>query len=145
MTLIEFLEARLAEDEATARAVEDHSAPWDGQWKADGPDAVRTYNDWVLFHGRGRPLAPGLTDHVARHDPARVLAEVEMKRALLRFHAPKEVDGPVMRINGKDQVVLNTNCTSCSDRNPPSWPCATIKLLARPYADHPDHPDAGKP
>lgn len=143
MTLLEFLEARLAEDEAAACAAT--PGPWEPREGAvyapdhrpkgySGGSAVSrgSFTEGVLDH-------PVNAVHMARWDPARVLAEVELKRALIRFHAPNEVDGPTMRINGKDQVVPDTNCTSCSDRNPPTWPCATIKLLALPYADHRDY------
>ncbi|MFF4479473.1 DUF6221 family protein [Streptomyces sp. NPDC001520] len=83
--LVRWLGVQLDEDERIARAVEDRSAPWDGQWMADGNSAVRTYNGHVLFyrHGSG-PLKPGLTDHVAEWDPARVLREIDAKRQILR-------------------------------------------------------------
>lgn len=73
--------------EETARAVEDRSAPWDGQWMADGNSAVRTVNGHVLFYGRGPdPLKPGLADHVALHDPAHVLRRCEADRRILARH-----------------------------------------------------------
>lgn len=73
--------------EETARAVEDRSAPWDGQWMADGNSAVRTVNGHVLFyrHGSG-PLKPGLADHVALHDPAAILRRCEADRRILARH-----------------------------------------------------------
>ena len=141
MTLLQFLEARLAEDEKDAcdAATMTDGGQWGSSYHVvNGPRVEgvprRAVAECASFGGRYA------AQHIARHDPARVLAEVESKRYLLRLHAPHEVDGPVMRINGKDQVVPNTNCLSCSDRNPPTWPCATLKALVGPYAGHPDCP-----
>jgi hypothetical protein len=72
--------------EETARAVEDHSAPWDGQWIADGSDAARTYNGHVLFYGHNYPLKAGLVAHVVAHDPAAVLRRCAADRKILARH-----------------------------------------------------------
>ena len=72
--------------EEIARAVEDHSAPWDGQWVADGNDAARTYNRHVLFYGHNYPLKPGLVAHVVEHDPANVLRRCAADRKILTRH-----------------------------------------------------------
>lgn len=138
--LIAFLRARLAEDERTARAVEDRSAPWDGQWMADGNSAVRTLNGHVLFYRHGAaPLKPGLTEHIARHDPARVLREVAAKRELLDEH----------------QDVNDGLCGTCVNSDwgypthggssPQNFPCRTLRLLALPYADHPEYREEWRP
>lgn len=83
--LVRWLGACLDEDERIARAVEDHSAPWDGQWVADGDNVARTFNGHVLFYGHGeRSLKPGLVAHAVEHDPARVLREIEVDRELLQ-------------------------------------------------------------
>lgn len=84
VSIVEFVEARLADDEATARAVQDNSAPFNGQWYNDEGHALRTANDWVLaYEHHGKTFAPGLLDHIARHDPARGLREIQAKRAVL--------------------------------------------------------------
>ncbi|MFE5958887.1 DUF6221 family protein [Streptomyces rubiginosohelvolus] len=73
--------------EETARLVEDRSAPWDGQWMADGNSAVRTVNGHVLFYRHGPdPLKSGLADHVAANDPATVLRRCEADRRILARH-----------------------------------------------------------
>lgn len=84
--------------EETARAVKDRSAPWDGQWMADGNSAVRTVNGHVLFYRHGPdPLKPGLADHVALHDPAAVLRRCEADRRTLARHGvdPNEATSPL--------------------------------------------------
>jgi hypothetical protein len=72
--LLEFIEARLTEDEQTAFAAiaeVEQGASWlaitDDVWKRAVFDADR------------------IADHMARHDPARVLRDVEATRAVLRM------------------------------------------------------------
>ncbi len=83
--LIAFLTARLDEDEAAAKAVEDNGAPWAGQWRPRERHALETYNGWVLAVSGpiSGDFAPGVVEHIARYDPARALREVEAKRRLL--------------------------------------------------------------
>jgi hypothetical protein len=81
--------------------------------------------------------------HIARHDPARVLADIEVKRSILDEH---HQDG--------------TGCAVCADpeeydensegeaewiRSAKWWPCRTVRLLALPYADHPDYRKEWRP
>ncbi|MGW3428902.1 DUF6221 family protein [Streptomyces melanosporofaciens] len=128
--LVRWLGEQLDEDERIARAVEDRSAPWDGQWMADGNSAVRTYNGHVLFyrHGSG-PLKPGLTDHVAEWDPARVLREIDAKRNILEEHRPSEL-----------AVYAPHGCPMCH-----KWPCPTIRWMASVYADRPGYHNEWRP
>lgn len=74
-TLAEFVKARLDEDEAAAR--ESH---YEGQRWITEEEGVYRWPDDELVH-----LADRKADarHIARHDPARVLREVEAKRAIL--------------------------------------------------------------
>ncbi|MCX5253673.1 DUF6221 family protein [Streptomyces canus] len=129
---------QLDEDERITRAVEDRSAPWDGQWMADGNSAVRTVNGHVLFyrHDSG-PLKPGLADHVAEWDPARVLREIEAKRQMVRkihvHHRAPEWDEP---------EALGFQCRQCRDGR---FPCQTLRLIAYPYSDRPGYQEAWRP
>ena len=64
--LIAFLNARLDEDEAAAKAA------WGVEW------------DWrYVTRPFGERPSIAHTVHIARHDPARVLREVAFKRAIL--------------------------------------------------------------
>ena len=127
MDLVQWLREQLDEDERIARAVEDRSAPWDGQWVADGDDAARTFNGHVLFYGHGdRSLKPGLVAHVVEHDPARVLREIEAKRQLVTLHS-----------EGSSELF----CSNC-EHEPP---CPTLRLLALPYADRPGYREEWRP
>ena len=145
--IVEFLRARLDEDEAAARA----ASP--GGWTYNGVDSVsggmfydETRTIGTVYYEQpddhdGRIVRHLLTDeadangaHIARHDPARVLREVEAKRAILDALADAE-----QAVSGYD----NGN-----PDNPPSyWQewgnrhalALTVEHLAAVYADHPDY------
>lgn len=102
MTIVEFLEARLAEDEAAAREAITPDRPgthWEWESTADDDDPesprwLRTVEEFPTTSGVGDlpgfPLgydckaepSPAM-DHIARHDPARVLREIAAKRAII--------------------------------------------------------------
>lgn len=128
MDIVEFLNARLNEDEAVARAVDDQSSPWTGHWIADENDAARTRNGHVLFYGRdGRPLKPGLVAHVVRHDPARVLREVAAKRTIIEQWADQYDDNPNTQL--PDTLAARH----------------ILHTFASVYADHPDYDPSWAP
>ena len=122
--LTAFLAARLDEDEAAAHAVEDNSEPRPGQWEADGNDALRTHNGWVLATAGtpGGEFRPGVLAHLARHDPARVLREVQAGRAIMRYY------GTPLGFPGEKGV-----------------PGPAMRALAAVYSDHPDYRPEWKP
>ncbi|MET9465815.1 DUF6221 family protein [Streptomyces sp. NPDC006544] len=121
--LVQFLRARLDEDELIAR---DASV---GAWtKAEAPSIfVMSANGLVAE-------TSAFTDarHIARHDPARVLAEVDAKRQILDVHASEDTGDPF------------DGCRTCSWRDYMDvlhvrWPCPTLRLMLTPYSDHPDY------
>lgn len=82
LTLTDFLLARIAEDEAAAQAASLHG---DTTWTQTDPlrkegqvESVRS----VVTYDDGSPNADQAA-HIARHDPARVLAECEAKRRIV--------------------------------------------------------------
>ena len=150
---MQWLRAQLDEDERIARAVEDRSAPWDGQWMADGNSAVRTLNGHVLFyrHGSG-PLKPGLADHVAEWDPARVLRETEAKRRIVDAYLPSGGDPhpglPCINFEGQDPADYSGH-DSCSRHLEASKRLLhddyVLRLLALPFADRPGFQESWRP
>jgi hypothetical protein len=112
MTLTEFLTARLDEDEAWAR-IHGPVIPWgvgSGPFKAH----INTYAGNRVAEARNNNYAR----HIARHDPARVLAEVAAKRAIVNMDE--------------------------DDRYSDAYVVA-IRALAAAYADHPDYDEAWRP
>lgn len=161
--LVQFLRDRLDEDEATARKAAalcgcHPAAPsWtfrDGDEETDGRILIVDDPHPVLL-GKRRRLArrwnrsyDGLfaAQHIVRHDPARVLAEVNAKRQILDLH------GIVHReigwlADGEEEHGEIAVCGACVPKHAhyqrradvPEGACTTVRLLALPYADHPDH------
>jgi hypothetical protein len=127
--LVEFLEARLDDDEATAKAM-----PFEGEW------SVRLEGAWQKVMAGSLPVASGadvVLPHIARHDPARVLRKVEAKRRIIARHALRHVTG--FDPDGMEHD--SQECTECVE----DWPCPTLRLLALPYADHTDYGEKWKP
>ncbi|MEU7331399.1 DUF6221 family protein [Streptomyces parvus] len=76
-------------------------------------------------------LEPSAGAHIARHDPARVLREVEAKRRILAVHRPY--------VPEPDQA-----CLGCAGGIQFQF-CPVVRLLGLPYADHPEYRDAWRP
>jgi hypothetical protein len=80
MTLVEFLEARLAEDELMATAAIEGAADWHVFY------AYRDVKDgdghYVVLADRQRPTAEQAA-HIARHSPMRVLRQTEAARVVI--------------------------------------------------------------
>lgn len=137
MTITEFLEARIAEDEAIARAAFDEpflSNVDDGKWMANTSSASpnvegRAY--FSIFSNDDGPVAfltSGQATHIARHNPARVLAECAAKRAIIEEH-------PLHRYpTTKRWDAFVFECGTCE-----RCPCDTLKALAAVHKDHPDY------
>jgi hypothetical protein len=128
MDLVEFLLARLAEDEQAAlAAAAPHKAArewWVDPWYDGTGDRadIRTRLGIITSGTGGFEAVPA--EHVARHDPARVLAEVEAKRRIVDAFVRHDEES-------------SDPCESC-------WAQGlgeALRLLALPYADHPEcHP-----
>lgn len=120
--LVEFLRARLDEDARIAQAA-----------RVEGD---LTINFEPAGGEQEHPGEGNLLAHIASWDPGRVLAEVEAKRGIIDLHKSdhecssynpihKEVDNCYWVIEGES--------------------CSTVRLLALPYADHPDYDPAWAP
>ncbi|MCX4543759.1 DUF6221 family protein [Streptomyces sp. NBC_01565] len=146
--LINFLRDRLADDERAAQLMEKfYPSPWelsDRGWMArvvaDGP-AFREVIQ--LEDGPWKPTGEDvlwlgdIIDHVSRHDPARVLAEVDAKRRIVALHS--DSTGHSCSITDKTGYELNYADVAGDEA------CTTLRLLALPYADHPDYRQEWKP
>jgi hypothetical protein len=142
--LVQFVRDRLDEDEAVARAAAgqrggatwhtrepDGDSTWvHGQYAPDDPEGWRSPPVIV------GPDEPETAHHIARHDPARVLAEVEAKRRICRDYenavCSLAAAGP-----GTPPHDLMTGATNMLKR--------TLQLLALPRADHPDYREEWRP
>lgn len=149
VTLSEFLLARIAEDEATAReaCAFGHWAATMG-WISDGPDSgVWEVGHEVLdeegSHNEEDPTVRGehllIYDegghnvaharHIAQWDPARVLAECEAKRLAI-----EAAWGDHLKLEDEWGYARHEEQMSAEGDNPD-----VVEALAWPYADHPDY------
>jgi hypothetical protein len=136
--LVDFLRARLAEDERVARAVPadlGHSWSDPGPWVMAGSGGGREAEVAKAADALEMPLAEAVAHHIARHDPARVLAEVEAKRRILDDVLPT-MQADELRIAGEWGVGSDPVREASDD---------LLSLLALPYADHPDYRDEWRP
>lgn len=130
LTLTDFLLARIAEDESSARAATQ------GPWTSQGGGYVMPPTPWTrgswersaVVRPGGYSLSQSNADaaHIVRHDPARVMAECEAKREIVEIHS------------GRDGV-----CTYRDEYDPNG--CGTLRALALPYAEHPDYCEEWRP
>lgn len=128
MTIEEFIEARIAEDETTARAAIGQRGDEHAKWHVSGPHQAKGVEsgghleniwegepqEWVdtltVVYGEGSP-SDEQADHIARHDPARVLRQCAAFRVALEWY------------RDDDYVVM----------------APTIKAIAAIWSDHPDY------
>ncbi len=119
-TITEFIAARLDEDEATARAAHDLM---DEPWKVypEGPEEENYSGGYRVSNGG--TIAGWVEEakavHIARHDPARVLREVEAKRAIL-----------------ENSIIVMDKYAGGMYLD---FVRETLRHLAAAYSDHPDY------
>ncbi|MHB8186161.1 MAG: DUF6221 family protein [Dermatophilaceae bacterium] len=114
MTIVEFLEARLDEDELTATAAIDGAADWHTLY------AYRDVKDgdghYVILADSRYPTV-GQAAHIARHSPARVLRHCEAVRALIAEFLRLDALGDLLGRGATEEA---------------------LKQLASVYSDHTD-------
>lgn len=132
ITLTEFIKARLDEDEATARAAEPNMV---GQeWRSvshygDGGQVERAaYPHDVVVYDEGSPSVEQ-AGHIARHDPSRVLNQVDAHRMLVEDHSGHHVCEDNMAGTVWDEKTEDI----VED------PYRVLRIIGSIYADHPDY------
>jgi hypothetical protein len=127
--LLMFMRARLDEDEAAAKAV--------GYARIQTGEYLWGSKYLLLQDGKGgeskatTEFDGDLAEHIARHDPARALADVQAKRQIVDLMA-----GMLSAARGDSEVDHYGGLGAAED---------TLSLLALPYADHPDYRQEWKP
>lgn len=161
-TLIDFLEARLKEDQDAAELMAKYYPPpwdvYDRGWMArvygDEPFWEVTRLEQGSWIENGSPPLGSIIEHVARHDPARVLREVAAKRAILAAYRPPNEQahpGPCTESiehdpEGKDWDDDSSHgpCERHVEamharRGQPHASEHILKYLATTWSDHPDY------
>lgn len=123
--MLEWLGAQFDADEAAALIAQ---ADGSGQWAAGGTWWLEGVEHAVVKDQDGREVAfshEGFAPHVARNDPASVLARVAAHRAILAEHT-----GSRSYVYTDDGTPA---CDVCGDGTV-RWPCPTVRHLATAYA-----------
>lgn len=124
-SITEFIEARLAEDEAMARDVEFPRVDADGYWTWDGVDYEGSW-----------PTA-GLLDKSYAGEPWEILCEA--------FAALRAVVRAVVALHWEESRAAPF-CTLCAEGALVwGWPCTTMRHIAAIWADHADYDQGWKP
>ncbi|WP_354596090.1 DUF6221 family protein [Streptomyces sp. JL1001] len=132
--LVQFLRDRYDEEARLAIAARDEEFCRDGRWTARGPfgdgDRFGSVQSEVseAILGEDTDNVPfAYVDHIARHSPEHVLAEIDAKRSLLEL-AERARDYHETFVNGFAAALEKT-----------------LRLHAVAYADHPDYRDTWRP
>lgn len=142
--LVAFLRARLDEDERTARWALDAEFPTCGRWDARGPygDSDRFGNIMSEMHAQivEEDLLWPHANHIARHDPARVLAEVDAKRRILeQYEASLEQSKKFRQRAASGDETDAQKLQRSTESIRVLVLLKVVKTLALPYADHADY------
>lgn len=138
MDILGFLEARIAEDEAVAtRAAGGTSGRWSMPWE----DEARVEGDNMIVYDEGGHNLDQ-AEHIATHDPARVLAECAAKRAIIAedFRLAEIEDYDRGCECSADDIRAGKCATLARVEEEDGRPSSTIlRALASAYSDHPDY------
>lgn len=128
--LADFLRARCDEEQTEARQAGVRSVTWNerGTWWLEGVEHVVVGDEEAFCH-------PHNAAHIERHDPARVLADVEAKRGILDMYDQLTA---IIRNPASDLSLQAARTQQLAI-------IKTLKLLAAPYASHPDHKETWRP
>jgi len=115
VTLLEFLQARLTEDELTALAATEGSPAWRSSLAFR--DVKDEHGHFVVEADRHHPSVEQAA-HIARHSPARALADVEAKRRVIADYLRSDAAGELLERGALENI---------------------LRHLSVAYADHPDY------
>ena len=145
MDLIEFVTARYDEGEQLARHAAHIAREAGTRWVVGPARYVEDY-EFVSIHteppnvievaGAGFDGTGGIhglvyAEHIARHDPARVLADIAAKRAIVAEYRS--------HLEHREKYGDKETDYSWGARTKLEWIC---RVLAAPYAEHPDYDPA---
>lgn len=132
MDVREFIRARLDEDEAAARRLGAHI-----HWREEGDTGVIVASDGHTAEACANGNWTGVAEHITRFDPARVLAEVTFKRAVVDRHMPERA-GYFDPKTKTGMTFVACEVEGNGGTTDDAWPCAELDALAALWSDHPD-------
>jgi hypothetical protein len=130
--LVAFLRARCDEDEQVARAATDGPwSTWEGRELHGLGDLIHPVRTPGQMPGSRATIVTASwldAEHIARHNPARVLRQVEAVRGVLFIY-----DQMAPGLNGSDAGTRGAARMALTVLQP------VLGCLAQAYADHPDY------
>jgi hypothetical protein len=126
--LITWLRAQLDEDELGAQAA--------AAFKAGASWTAHRYQE---IPGVAVAHSGSQAEHIARHDPARVLAEVDAKRRIIERHTPHEMG------NCRNCEAPHWGVKVCNHCYGQAWPCPDVLDVVVPHADRPGYRPEWRP
>lgn len=141
--LVQFLRDRLDEDAIVAQKAIAEEFLTSGRWMARGPygegdrfgNIQSEQNEQIVEES----LLWQTATHIVRHDPARVLAEVEWKQRIVsNYAALLQTFGSVDWAKGKNDPVLSGTLSARETLH------SVLRAMATAYADHPDYREEWK-
>nr|WP_277349314.1 DUF6221 family protein [Streptomyces sp. N502] len=164
---VQWLRAQLDEDERMAQTACEYASP---EWRTnEGMTAVLLWppepNVAEMERRKGLPVVSdewrgvdvdsagnaGLTRHMAEHDPARVLREVDSKKQILGLFAAAVEDRVALR--ARMRKVVHTDPDEFGQMHQQEsklieaaeYLAPVVRLLALPYADRPGYRESWRP
>lgn len=131
-SLPDFLLARIADEQAEAEAaiVVLKAANESVEWWVDGP-GEKSGKFWIYDTGE-KFTHEAIAAHIARHDPARVLADCAARRAIVEFAVDNTGAAKAQRATGVGDYFIAAAETAST----------ILRVMAQPYADHPEFDQA---
>lgn len=144
ITITEFLTARLGDDEAYAREAAAEFGPdwieiWSGTVDLTANLPGRQPPDGRHWDAHVVTNDARVSCHMVRWDPARALADVAAKRAIVAAHETFESRVEAATYTGYDALNYHRDQGTLSALK------GTLRYLALPYADHPDYDERWRP
>ncbi|MFF7485615.1 DUF6221 family protein [Streptomyces luteogriseus] len=148
--LVGWLRAQLDEDERVARAAADEleGPELGGEWRYDGQYVETARERTMVAVGSQDLMEPGCGEHIARHDPARVLREIDAKRQLLDDYET------TARIRDEAAARIKAAGDHPDPKDLDTWDRAQreaaifegpVKLAASPSSDRPGYREEWRP
>ena len=119
MTLTEFLEARLVEDELNATAAIDGPAQWHALYSYR--DVKDSDGHYIVLADSRCPTAEQ-AEHIARHNPARILRQCEAVRAVIAQFLRLDALGDLAGRDATEEVLKQLASVHCDHADfDPTW------------------------
>jgi hypothetical protein len=142
MDIVEFLTARLDEDEQAALGVSDGPRKPE-EWVAKQWPYGTAPRNWAVDCPFGAVVVDGSfrasAEHIARHDPARVLREVAAKRRTLARHRPATGEEIGWYVYAGACFGCGTEGEFADPRTRKINDCPELRDVIATYAEHPNY------